>query len=173
MAIKVLFVEKGVTTSDLWLPSLEQKGFKVIVAHARRQALSRCRTLRADILLVDVASFGPAGYDMVDAVRSRLGGVPIILLLKASRAIGGSQAEAFMTPPFASRKLLYRLRRVAETLPSREIQAGGLVLDPVIHALRRGRYRYRLRPKESALLAFFREPQPVLFCDNSLHRLLP
>ncbi len=163
MAIKVLFVEKEVTTADLLVPSLERKGYKVYLAHTRRQALSRCRSLRPDILVVDVASFGPAGYDLVGAVQSRLGDVPTVLLLKEGHAVAGDQAEAFMTPPFTSRKLLYRLRKAAETLPSRAIEAGALVLDPVTHTLRRGRARYRLRPKEAALLALFmRNPGRVL-----------
>ena len=163
MIIKVLFVEREVTTADLLVPSLKRKGYKVSVAHTRRQTLSRCRSLRPDILIVDVASFGPAGYDLVDAVQSRLGDVPSILLLEEGHAIAGEQAEAFMTPPFTSRKLLYRLRRVAETLPSRAIETGELVLDPVTHMLHRGRARHRLRPKESALLALFmRNPGRVL-----------
>jgi DNA-binding response OmpR family regulator len=163
MAIKVLFVEKEVTTADLLVPSLERKGYKVHMAHTRRQALSRCRSSRPEILVVDVASFGPVGYDMVDAVQSRLGEVPTILLLEEGHAVAGDQAEAFMTPPFTSRKLLYRLRKVAETFPSRAIEAGALILDPVTHTLHRGRARYRLRPKESALLALFmRNPGRVL-----------
>jgi DNA-binding response OmpR family regulator len=163
MIIKVLFVEKEVTIADLLVPSLERKGYKVSVAHTRRQALSRCRSSSPDILVVDVASFGPAGYDLVDAVQSRLGDVPTILLLQEGHAIAGSRAEAFMTPPFTSRKLLYRLRKAAESFPSRTIEAGALVLDPATHMLHRGRASIRLRPKEAALLALFmRNPGRVL-----------
>lgn len=163
MAIAVLFVEKDPTTTDLLVPSLERKGYQVSLACTRRQAVSRCRTLHHDILVVDVASFGPAGYDVLDAVRSRSEGAPIILLLEEGHAIAGSQAAAFMTPPFTSRKLLYRLKKVAETLPSREIQNGELVLDPVVGTLHRGQTTHRLRPKESALLALFmRNPGRVL-----------
>ncbi len=160
---RVLFVEKDVTTSDLLVPSLERKGYQVTLARTRRQATSRCRSVGPHILIVDVASFGAAGYDVVDAVRPLLEGVPAILLLEKGHAIAGSQAEAFMTPPFTSRKLLYRLKKVSEALPSRTIRVGELVLDPVTRTLQKGQTRCRLRPKESALLALFmRNPGRVL-----------
>jgi DNA-binding response OmpR family regulator len=115
MAIKVLFVEKEVTTADLWVPSLKRKRYQVSVAHTRRQAISRSRSLQPDILIVDVASFGAAGYDVVDAIHPLLDGVPMILMLEEGHAIAGSQAEAFMTPPFTSRRLLYRLREASRS----------------------------------------------------------
>ena len=155
VAIRVLFIENDVTTSDLLVPSLERKGYQVILARTRRQATGRCRSVRPDILIVDVASFGIAGYDVVDAVRSLLDGAPTILLLEEGHAIAGGQAEAFMTPPFTSRKLLYRLKKVAEALPSREIRVGELVFDPVARTLQKGRSSCRLRPMEAALLTLF------------------
>jgi DNA-binding response OmpR family regulator len=60
-----------------------------------------------------------------------------------------------MTPPFTSRRLLYRVAKVAQALPNREIQAGDLVLDPNAHILRKGQTTVRLRPNETALLALF------------------
>jgi DNA-binding response OmpR family regulator len=68
-----------------------------------------------------------------------------------------------MTPPFTSRKLLYRLKKVSAALPSRTIRVGELVLDPVTRTLDKGQTRCRLRPMEAALLAFFmRNPGRVL-----------
>jgi DNA-binding response OmpR family regulator len=162
MAIRILLVEKDLTTADLLVPSLERKGYQVRLARSRRQALRR-RSIRPDILVIDVASFGLAGYDLVDAVQSRLGALPTVLLLEEGHAVAGSQAAAFMTPPFTSRKLLHRLGKVAKTLPSQEIRAGNLVLDPVTRILHKGQHPVSLRPKEAALLAFFmRNPGRVL-----------
>jgi two-component system response regulator RegX3 len=152
---RVLLVEKDLALSDLLLPSLERKGYLVSLAHSQRQAVSSGRAQPPDILVVDVPSFGSAGYDVLDAVQSRLEGVPLILLLDQGHALAGSRAAAFMTPPFTSRKLLYRLGKVAATLPSREIRSGPLALDPVRHVLRNGETTFQLRPKESALLALF------------------
>lgn len=155
MGLRILFVEKDVTIADLLLPSLERKGYQVSVAHTQRQATGRSRSLCPDILIIDVASFGPKGYRVSEAVRVRLDGVPTILLLDKGHASAGSTADAFMTPPFTSRKLLYRVKKVASTLTSREMRVGPLALDPDTRTLRKGGETLYLRPKESALLAFF------------------
>jgi DNA-binding response OmpR family regulator len=155
MSFRILFVEKDVTTADLLVPSLERKGYQVSVAGSLRQASSRIRSARPDVLVLDVASFGSYGYKISETLRVRLDGVPTILLLKKGHASAGSVADAFMTPPFTSRKLLYRVRRVAEKLTSRELRAGSLVLDPDTRTVRKGDTSVPLRPKEATLLAMF------------------
>lgn len=155
MNLRILFVGKDLTTADLLVPSLVRKGYQVTVANTQRQALSRGRALRPDLLVLDVASFGASGYRVSHAVRNKLDGVPTILLLEKGHASAGLTAEAFMTPPFTSRKLLYRVKKLAETLTSREIRAGPLVLDPDSRTLHKNEKIMPLRPKEAALLALF------------------
>ncbi len=155
MALTILFVEKDVTTADLLVPSLERKGYRVTVARTQRQAMSRIRTSRLDLLIMDVASFGARGYKVSEAVRDQLPDTATILLLPDGHDPAGSSAEAFMTPPFTSRRLLYRVRQLAQALPSREIRAGDLVLDPDARILHKGQTTVHLRPKETALLALF------------------
>jgi DNA-binding response OmpR family regulator len=100
---------------------------------------------------------------LLEAVQAKLGEVPIILLLEEGHAVAGSQADGFMTPPFTSRKLLYRLKEVCKELPPREIHAGKLALDPVNNTLSNGSSTFHLRPKEAALLALFmRNPGRVI-----------
>jgi two-component system alkaline phosphatase synthesis response regulator PhoP len=127
----------------------------VSVAGSLRQASSRIRSARPDVLVLDVASFGSYGYKISETLRVRLDGVPTILLLKKGHASAGSVADAFMTPPFTSRKLLYRVRKVADQLISRELRAGSLVFDPDTRTVRKGNTSVPLRPKEAALLAMF------------------
>jgi len=141
--------------TDLLVPSLERKGYQVTVAHSQRQATSRIRTGHPDLLVMDVASFGQQGYKIGEAIRDQLPDIATILLLPEGHHLAGSAAEAFMTPPFTSRRLLYRVGKVAKTLPSREIRAGDLSLDPDAGILHKGGTAMRLRPKESALLALF------------------
>ena len=155
MSLRILLVEKDLTTADLLVPSLVRKGYQVTVAQTQRQALSRIRSARPDLLVLDIASFGAGGYKISDTVRNRLDGVPTILLLEKGHASAGATAEAFMTPPFTSRKLLYRVKKLAETLTSREIHAGPLALDPDTRTLRKGERIMALRPKEAALLELF------------------
>jgi DNA-binding response OmpR family regulator len=153
MMIRILFVEKDLTTADLLVPSLERKGYQVTLAHTQRQATSRIRTSRPDLLIIDVASFGPGGYRVSEALRDQLQGTATILLLPDGHDTAGSTADAFMTPPFTSRRLLYRVGQLARELPSREIRVGDLVLDPDLRILHKGELTERLRPKEAMLLA--------------------
>lgn len=163
VTLRILFVEKDITTADLLLPSLERRGHQVSLARTQRQAMSRIRSLCPDLLIVDVASFGLKGYQISNAVRTRLEGVPTILLLAEGHASAGSAAEEFMTPPFTSRKLLYRIKKAAQHLTRREIRADPLVLDPQTRMLRKNELVMHLRPKEAALLAMFmRNPSKVV-----------
>jgi two-component system alkaline phosphatase synthesis response regulator PhoP len=163
VSLRILFVEKDMTTADLLVPSLERKGYQVTMAQTQRQATGRIRSVRPDLILIDVASFGVNGYKVSDAVRAKLDGVPAILLLEKGHASVGTTADAYMVPPFTSRKLLYRVKKLAEKLTRREIQAGPLVLDPETRILRKGETILQLRPKEAALLTYFmRNPGKVL-----------
>ncbi len=163
MILRILLVENDLTTADLLVPSLRRKGHQVVVAYTQRQATSRIRTWHPDVLVMDVASFGAKGYRLSDAIRARLGGVPTILLLQEGHDEAGSTAEAFMTRPFTSRKLLYRIKKVAVHVSRREIQAGPLVLDLDTRTLYKGEETCHLRPKEAALLTqFMRNPGRVL-----------
>jgi DNA-binding response OmpR family regulator len=155
VSLRILFVEKDITTADLLVPGLERKGYQVQVARTQRQALGRIRSKRPDLLVMDVDSFASSGYRISEAVRSRLEGVPTILLLPKGHATAGSTAEAYMTPAFTSRKLLYRVKKVAEGITSREIRAGPLALDPDTRMLRKRDTTEHLRPKEAALLMLF------------------
>lgn len=155
MSLRILLVEKDVTTADLLVPSLERKGYQVFVARTQRQALTRARSSHPDLLVLDVASFGANGYKVCETVQARLDSVPTILLLEKGHASAGGGAEAYMEPPFTGRKLLYRVKKLAENLSPREISLGSLILDPDSRVLRNGDDTVQLRPKEAELLAFF------------------
>lgn len=163
MSLRILLVERDATTADLLVPSLERKGYEVSVVRSQRQALSSGRALPPDLLIVDVASFGGNGHKVCANVRARLAGIPTVLLLQSSYDGALSQADAFMTQPFTSRKLLYRIKLVAESLDRTELCVGPLALDPATRVLQVGENTTQLRPKEAALLALFlQNPGKVL-----------
>jgi len=163
LVIRILFVEKDTASSAQLVPSLERNGYEVAEARTQRQALNRIGVQRPDMLILNVASFGAAGYRVCDSVRSRLDDVPAILLLEEGHAAAGRGADAFMLPPFTPRKLLFRVRKVDEKIKRRELRAGPLVLDIDSRTLRKGGEVRQLRPKETDLLAYLmRNPGKVL-----------
>jgi len=155
MNLRILFLEKDPTTADLLLPSLEQRKHEVFLARTQQEAIGRLRAARPDLLIVDVASFGIKGYDICDAVRSRLQVLPTILLLEHGHDTAGSTADEYMTPPFTSRKLLYRIRNVTQQLNDRLVRIGPLSFDPQTRILYKGEESLYLRPKEAMLLNLF------------------
>ncbi len=155
MRLRILLIEKDETTADLLVPSLKRKGHQVTTARTQSQALRIARAQHPDLLIVDIVSFGGNGHRLYEAVRKKLENVPTILLLGKEQARSGFEAESFMFPPFTSRKLLYRVKKVTQSLISRDLEIGPLRLDVDNHTLYRGDVAFRLRPKETALLAFF------------------
>jgi DNA-binding response OmpR family regulator len=166
MTLVILFVEKDISSADLLVPGLERKGYQTHLARTQRQAVNRIRSLRPDLLIVDVASFGASGVRLNESLRSRLDGVPAILLVEERGTVAVEPGDAVMTPPFTSRKLLHRVKTVAAGVidyQSRELRGGPLVLDPLTRILRKRDASLKLRPKEAALLAFFMQnPGKVL-----------
>ena len=163
MRLRILFVENDIATADLLVPSLERRGYQVVVVRTQSQALGRARTLHPHLLVLDIASLGTNGYKASNAIRARLDGVPTILFVEKAHAGALADAEEFMIPPFTSKKLLHRLKKLAESVPDREIRVGPLTLDPDTRILCKGNKSYHLRPKEAILLTLFlQNPGKVL-----------
>jgi DNA-binding response OmpR family regulator len=173
MAFNILFLEKDLTTAERLVPALKQEGYQVSLARSQHQALSRIRSLRPNILVVDVASFGAGGYGLLDAVRARLHEVPTVLLLaKGDAAARGGGGETCVAPPFTPAKVLDGLGKAAEGLPPREIRAGPLVLDLDTRTLHKGGATFQLRPMEAALLSLFmRNPGRVLSREEIMKKV--
>jgi len=155
MHLRILFVENDPATAELLVPGLERRGYQVSVVRTQSQALSRSRTLHPHLLVLDVSSLGANGYKTSSAIRARLDGVPTVLFVEKAHAGALADAEEFMIPPFTSRKLLPRLKKLADRVPDREIRVGPLTLGPDTRTLCKGDSTYHLRPKEASLLILF------------------
>jgi DNA-binding response OmpR family regulator len=155
MHLRILFVENDPATADVLLPCMERRGYQVAVVRTQSQAISRARTLHPHLLVLDIASLGTNGYKASSAIRGRLDGVPTVLLVEKAHAGALANAEEFMIPPFTSKKLLHRLKKLADCVPDREIRLGPLALDPDTRTLSKGDKTFHLRPKEASLLSLF------------------
>jgi DNA-binding response OmpR family regulator len=163
MSLKILFVENEPSMADVLVPCLERKGYQVTYARTQRQAISRTRSQQPDLLVLDVFSFGANGFKTAHAIRTRLDGVPAVLLVEKPLPGTPDQIEEFILPPFTSRKVLYRVKKLASRVANREIVIGPFSLDPDTRILCKGEDTCHLRPKEAALLAlFFRNPGKIL-----------
>jgi len=155
MRLRILFVENDPATAELLVPGLERRGYQVSVVRTQSQALSRARALHPHLLVLDIASLGTNGYKTSSAIRARLDGVPTVLFVEKAHAGALADAEEYMIPPFTSKKLLHRLKKLADRVPDREIRVGPLTLDPDTRTLYKDDSTFHLRPKEATLLALF------------------
>lgn len=165
MAKKVLVVDDEPTLVATLKYNLERDGYQVRTACDGQAALFEARSVRPDIILLDLMLPGLDGLEICRILR-RETAVPILMLTakgeEADKVVGLELgADDYVTKPFSMRELMARVRallRRAETAPGEEaelITAADLSID-----LRRREASLRgqaltLKPKEFDLLVFF------------------
>ena len=167
-ARRVLIVEDEASLADSIRYNLEREGFEVDVAVDGRDALRQARLEPPDLVLLDLMLPEMAGLDVCRELRSE-SSVPIIIVTAKDAEVdkvAGLEvgADDYVTKPFSMRELIARvsanLRRVAMTVPGRELsedilEGGPVRLDVSRHeATVRGR-PVDFRPKEFDLLSTF------------------
>jgi len=96
---------------------MKREGHDVSIARDGRQALDLIRSLRPDLVLLDVMMPFMSGFEVLQAVRGddAIAATPILLLSAKGRdtdiakglALG---ADAYLTKPFSTRELAERVR---------------------------------------------------------------
>jgi DNA-binding response OmpR family regulator len=166
MSLKVLLIGKVASTLSSLRPGLEKKGYIVSAVRSRKKALVQVCANKPDLIILDATSPRLDGGRTCQALRQKVGEVPIILISKEGNDSGQAEADFHLTAPFTFRKLANRVKRAVlqngeesgETL-----QVGGLVLHLGRRLIARGREKHFLTPKELRLLeAFMRNPGKVL-----------
>lgn len=142
MAVSVLIVEDDHNISELLQMYLEKEGYTVAAAYDGGEGLAKFRTLKPDLVLLDVMMPVMDGITATSKIRE-FSNAPIILLTAKSetedKVLGlNVGADDYITKPFVPVEVLARvrsqLRRYAQ-LGSRpeegsgSITIGGIVLD--------------------------------------------
>jgi two-component system, OmpR family, alkaline phosphatase synthesis response regulator PhoP len=164
MPRKILVVDDEPKISQLVGDYLERAGYEVDVARDGKTALSRARTDKPDLIVLDLGLPQMDGLDLTRELR-KTSNVPIIMLTARSdesdKLIGLELgADDYITKPFSPKELVARVRvifRRIENVSSggRElIRAADLVLDTQkMQATAPGREIEELTPTEFELLA--------------------
>ncbi len=150
---------------------LEQGGFTVLAASDGEAALRAARTIKPDLVVLDLGLPGLDGLDVTRALR-RDGPVPIIMLTARSeesdKLVGLELgADDYLTKPFSPKELVARVRAVlrrTEGLEGRPevIRAGDVELDNTRLAVTVKGRAVELTPTEFQLLATMaRQPRRV------------
>jgi DNA-binding response OmpR family regulator len=183
MARTVLVVEDEPTLRETLAEALEAEGYRIVTAADGREALTRFRAERPDLVLLDLMLPELSGIEVCRIIRQE-SGVPIVMLTakdsELDKVVGLELgADDYVTKPFSLRELSARLRalfRRSETLaaeaPPAIVDLGRVQVDLAGHRLMRDGEPLPLKPKAFELLAFLlRHPGQVFTRDQLLEHV--
>jgi heavy metal response regulator len=161
--MRALVVEDDTTIADFVARGLREAGFAVDHAADGDAALDYTRDQTYDVAIVDVMLPKRDGLAVIDEMRRRGSGTPV-LILSARRSVDdrvrGLQAggDDYLTKPFAFAELLARVqalvRRATRAPEPTTLTVENLVLDLLSRRVMRGEKSIELRPREFALLEY-------------------
>jgi two-component system, OmpR family, response regulator len=159
LARSILVVEDDDELRSVLGTGLREEGFNVESAATGAEALQRVEKSPHDMLVVDVGLPDTDGRDLCKALRARGIQTPVLFLTARDAVvdrIAGFDAggDDYLTKPFAFVELVARIQAVLRRSGADEaLEAAGLRLDPLAHAVSDGTREVQLTPTEFRLLA--------------------
>lgn len=175
----ILLVDDDVLLRRSVQYQLEREGYHLYTAETGQDALALARTVKPDLILLDIGLPDANGLDLGRTLQRELN-TPLIFLTARNQEIDivvGLElgAEDYITKPFGMRELIARvrvvLRRVAQepATPAREsLVVGDLMLDPNTHEVRVRGHVVELPRKEFELLRLLMANAGTVLATNYL-----
>ena len=138
---------------------LREEGFAVSMAGSAAELVRHVDAGDAEALIIDIGLPDADGRDVVQALRARGVGTPVIFLtardaLPVPLAGFASGGDDYLTKPFHFAELVARLQALIRRGGSETaIEAGGMRLDPRSHDASCGGRNVKLTPTEFRILA--------------------
>ena len=179
MAISVLIVEDDPNIRELLQMYLEKDGYAVTLASDGGQGLDKFRTIKPDLVLLDVMMPVMDGWAVCKAIRQE-SSTPVIMLTAKGEIddkVTGLKAGAddYMTKPFEMKELLARIEAVlrrsdrnCEEAKARRITFDKLVIDMDAFELTVAGKKVDTPPKEMELLFFLASSPNRVYTRNQL-----
>jgi DNA-binding response OmpR family regulator len=182
MPEKILVVEDELTLNETLVYNLRKQGYEVESAMDGHDALSKARTAKPDLIVLDLMLPGIDGLEITRILRKE-SKVPILILTaqgeEIDRVLGLELgADDYMPKPFSMRELIARvkalLRRIQ--LDSENIQNGtsqtishdNLVINDLKHEVILNDSPLKLKPKEYDLLLYLVNNKGQVLTRNSI-----
>ena len=179
MAVSVLVVEDDKNIAQLLQMYLEKEGYAVTVAADGGQGLSKFRSIKPDLVLLDVMMPVMDGWAVCRTIRSE-SQTPVIMLTAKSETddkVAGLRtgADDYITKPFEMKEVLARieavLRRSSDKAPqakARRLSFDKLVIDMDAFELTVDGKKIDTPPKEMELLFHLASSPNRVYTRNQL-----
>ena len=159
----ILLVEDEESITTPLAEALERDGFRTEIAHTVAEGLELGRTLRPDLVLLDIGLPDGSGLDVCRGLRAT-SSVPIIILSargeEADRVVGLELgADDYVVKPFSAREVIARIRAVLRRTSApagsgdSPVEIGGVRLDPARRSVSLDGSPVELARKEFDLLS--------------------
>lgn len=158
-AARILIVEDDRELSDQLVRGLKEEGFQPRSAATGAESLTAVARDVPDALVIDIGLPDTDGRDLCQALRARGVQAPVLFLTARDALVdrlSGFDAggDDYVTKPFAFAEVVSRLNALLRRAGvAGVVEAGGLRLDPVAHAVTAGEATTFLTPTEFRLLA--------------------
>src|SRR2546421_8699274 len=155
----VLIVEDDTELREVLVRGLRDEGFAAQGVATGHELLNRAAGQPPDALIIDVGLPDSDGRDLCQALRAQGVQAPVLFLTARDSLpdrLSGFEAggDDYVTKPFAFSEVIARLQALARRAGADGvIEAIGMRLDPVAHAVSCGSRSKSLTPTEFRLLA--------------------
>jgi DNA-binding response OmpR family regulator len=152
----ILLVESNRASAPSFTSALEKKGYSVDIYHKIDPAIKAAKEEPPDVLILDAASMRTSGTRMCRTMRTKLEGLPIILVSpEDAQPDPGNGASITLIHPFTPRKLLNRVARLLPGDESYMLKVGPIRLNLAQRKVFVHGKESRLTPKQTKLLELF------------------
>ena len=179
MAISVLIVEDDKNIQELLQMYLEKEGYAVTVAGDGGQGLTKFRSIKPDLVLLDVMMPVMDGWAVCKTIRAE-SDIPVIMLTAKGELddkVAGlkSGADDYITKPFEMKEVLARIEAVLrrsdrgiELKKARRLTYDKLVIDMDAFELIVDGKKVDAPPKEMELLFYLASSPNRVYTRNQL-----
>jgi len=179
MNARILVVDDDTALAEMIGIVLQGEGFDPYFCEDGALALDAFRTIKPDLVLLDLMLPGLDGIEVCTLIRAE-SGTPIIMLTArtdTTDVVKGleSGADDYMVKPFNPKELVARIRtrlRPVSTESPANLSIGDLTVDAAGHEVRRGDRQIGLTPLEfDLLLTLASRPQQVFTREMLLEQV--